>query len=197
MLLFHVEVCNDPVARSRTVARANRKECDGRRPPLQGEIAIARVIIRVTLSIVTISPNKLFDYLDGKLAPQEREELEARMANDSPILSVSWPSRENCAKRCPGREVLARWTRERNRRSAGAIISRRWVWRFIVLVFVNVHRTLVRLSKRETVGKARDADMRHRSSDRGKAAASAMPTPTSRPMKSKSVRPRLRRKGRQ
>ena len=33
-----------------------------------------------------MSPNKLFDYLDGKLPAQEREELEARMVNDSTLL---------------------------------------------------------------------------------------------------------------
>jgi hypothetical protein len=136
-------------------------------------------LFRITLSIVTISPNKLFDYLDGKLSTQEREELEARMANDSTLLRQLAIARK-LRETMPGSgEVIGSLDSGTREAERGAIISRRVGLAFIVLVFLNVFIGLWFIFQKEKPSaKARDADMRQQvEQSLEKAAASAMPTP--------------------
>jgi hypothetical protein len=128
---------------------------------------------------VTISPNKLFDYLDGKLPAQEREELEARMANDSTLLRQLAITRK-LRETMPGsEEVIGSLDPETGRTARGAIISRRVGLAFILLVFVNVFIGFFFIFQKEKPSaKARDASMRQQvEQSLEKAATSAMPTP--------------------
>ena len=126
-----------------------------------------------------MSPNKLFDYLDGKLPPQEREELEARMANDSALLRQLAIARK-LHETMPGSgEIIGSLDSGTQKTERGAIISRRVGLAFIVLVFVNVFIGLWFVFQKEKPStKARDAEMRYQvEQSLEKAAASAMPTP--------------------
>jgi hypothetical protein len=129
---------------------------------------------------VSISPNKLFDYLDGKLPTQEREELESRMANDSTLLRQLAIARKLRETMSGSEEVIASLDSETRKTERGAIISRRVGLAFIVLVFVNVFIGLFFIFQKEKPSaKARDASMRKQvEQSLEKAAASAMPTPS-------------------
>jgi hypothetical protein len=133
----------------------------------------------VTLSGVTVSPNKLFDYLDGKLPAQEREELEAQMANDSTLLRQLAMARK-LRETMPGSQEILGALEESSVDRRGAILSRRVGLVFIVLVFLNVFLGLWFIFlKEKPSAKARDTEVRqqvHRSLE--KAAASAIPTPS-------------------
>ena len=126
-----------------------------------------------------MSPNKLFDYLDGKLPDREREELEARMANDSDLLRQLAMARK-LREGMPGStEVIGSLQENSAADRRGAILTKRVALACIVLVFLNV---LIGLSFVAKKGKpatdAREADMRRQvEQSLEKAAASAMPTP--------------------
>jgi hypothetical protein len=136
-------------------------------------------LFRVTLPGVTINPNKLFDYLDGKLPAKEREELEEQMANDSTMLrqlAVARRLREGM----PGsQEVIGSLEESSAADRRGAILGRRVALAFIVLVFLNVFIGLWFIFQKEKPSaKARDAEVR-RQVERSltNAAAAAIPTP--------------------
>jgi hypothetical protein len=126
-----------------------------------------------------MSPNKLFDYLDGKLSAQEREAVEAQIANDSTLLRQLAIARR-LRETMPGsHEVIGSLDENTAATQRGAILSRRVALAFIVLVFVNV---LIGLWFVTQTGKpsseVQDASMRKQvEQSLEKAAASAMPTP--------------------
>ncbi len=126
-----------------------------------------------------MSPNKLFDYLDGKLPAKEREELEEKMANDSTLLRQLAMARK-LREAMPGSSELIGSLGESSaadRRSA--ILTKRVALASIVLVFLNVFIGLWFIFQKEKPSaKAHDADMRQQvERSLEKAAASAMPTP--------------------
>jgi hypothetical protein len=53
-----------------------------------------------------MNPDKLFDYLDGKLSPADREELETRLANDSQLLRQLAVARDIHRNMSGSREVI-------------------------------------------------------------------------------------------
>lgn len=123
-----------------------------------------------------MTPQKLFDYLDGKLPAPERAALEEKLASD-PILQEEL--------------ILARRLRSRmgdipeviipDPHAGGALIGRRVALAAIVLVFVNVVFGLFVIFQHERKTAARSqtqSEMRqqlHAALER--AAAAAMPTP--------------------
>jgi hypothetical protein len=126
-----------------------------------------------------MSPNKLFDYLDGKLPPQEREEMEARMANDSALLRQLAIARK-LRETMPGsEEVIGSLDADTRNTERGAIISRRVGLAFIVLVFLNVFIGLWFIFQKEKPSaKAHEADMRKQvEQSLEKTAVTALPTP--------------------
>jgi anti-sigma factor RsiW len=125
-----------------------------------------------------MTPQKLFDYLDGKLPAQEREELEARMAKDSALLRQLAIARR-LRETMPGSQEVIGSLEENAETKRGAILSRRVALAFIVLVFLNVFIGLWFIfQKQRPSAKARDASMRQQlQQSLEKAAASAMPTP--------------------
>ncbi len=128
---------------------------------------------------MSVSPNKLFDYLDGKLPPHEREQLEAQMANDSKLLRQLAIARKLHETMPGSQEMIGSLDSGSETATRGAIISRRVGLAFIILVFVNVFIGLWFIFQKEKPSaKARDADMRNQvEQSLEKAAASALPTP--------------------
>lgn len=126
-----------------------------------------------------MSPNKLFDYLDGKLPTKEREELEAQMANDSTLLRQLAMARK-LREAMPGSgEVIGPLEETSAADRRGAILTKRVGAAFIVLFFLNVFIGLWFIFlKEKPSSKAHDASMRRQvEQSLEKAAASAMPTP--------------------
>jgi hypothetical protein len=125
-----------------------------------------------------MSPNKFFDYLDGKLPVQEREELEARLANDSTLLRQLAIARRLREGMPDSHEVIGS-LEENAETKRGAILSRRVALAFIVLVFLNVFIGLWFIFQRQKPSaKNRDTDLRRQvEQSLEKAAASALPTP--------------------
>ena len=134
---------------------------------------------RVRLAVAFMSPNKLFDYLDGKLPPKEREELETQMANDSTLLRQLAMARK-LREAMPGSsEVIGSLEEISAADRRGAILTRRIALAAIVLVFLNV---LIGLwfvfQKGKPSSKAQDAAIRRQvEQSLEKTAAFAMPTP--------------------
>jgi hypothetical protein len=125
--------------------------------------------------MTVLSPQKLFDYLDGKLPTQEREELEEKMANDSNLLRQLAIARKLRESMPGSQEIVGSLEDATNRR--GAILSRRVGLAFIVLVFVNVFIGLWFIFHSKTQS-PRDSDVRRQVEQALKSAAvSAMPTP--------------------
>jgi hypothetical protein len=134
-------------------------------------------LFRVTLFGVTVSPNKLFDYLDGKLRDDERAELEAQMANDSNLLRQLAIARK-LREAMPGsQEVQGSLEENANRR--GAVLGRRVALAFIVLVFLNVFIGLWFIFlKQKNATKPRDREVQRQvEQSLAKAAVVAIPTP--------------------
>ena len=87
---------------------------------------------------MNVPPQKLFDYLDGKLPAPEREELEQKMADDSNLLRQLAIARK-LREAMPGsQEVIGSVDEVSPADRRGAILSRRVALAFIVLVFLNV-----------------------------------------------------------
>lgn len=128
---------------------------------------------------VNVPPQKLFDYLDGKLPAPEREELEQKMGNDSNLLRQLAIARK-LREAMPGsQEVIGSVDDVSAADRRGAILSRRVALAFIVLVFLNVCIGLwfIFQSEKKTA-KSRDTDVRQQvEQSLAHAAVSAMPTP--------------------
>jgi hypothetical protein len=126
-----------------------------------------------------MSPNKLFDYLDGKLPLKERDELEEKMANDSSLLRQLAMARK-LREAMPGSgEVIGPLEEGSAADRRGAVLTKRVALAFIMLVFLNVFIGLWFIFQKEKPSsKRRDADMRQQvEQSLEKAAAVAMPTP--------------------
>ena|SRR2546423_159499 len=80
-----------------------------------------------------MNPDKLFDYLDGKLPPEERAALEERLMSDAELRKELAVARQIHSGMRNADDLLP--TTEQRR---GAILARRIMIAFSVLVFVNV-----------------------------------------------------------
>ena len=128
---------------------------------------------------MNVPPQKIFDYLDGKLPAPEREELEQKMANDSNLLRQLAMARK-LREAMPGsQEVIGSVDEPSAADRRGAILSRRVALAFIVLVFLNVLIGLWFIFQKEKkIGKSRDTDVRQQvEQSLAHAAVAAMPTP--------------------
>ena len=82
-----------------------------------------------------MNPDRLFDYLDGKLSPQERAALEERFLNEPELRRELAIARQIHSQIGDSRELVGIATPEQER---GAALSRRIMIAFSILVFVNV-----------------------------------------------------------
>jgi hypothetical protein len=125
-----------------------------------------------------MSPNKLFDYLDGKLPPAERAELERQLVTDKHLQRELVMAREihSRAENAPEVVLPAEMKTER-----GAILGRRVAIAFALLVFMNVLFGLYAIFFMENKRRNRELDDQNRqqlTQALQKAAANVLPTPT-------------------
>lgn len=125
-----------------------------------------------------MSPNKLFDYLDGKLPPAERADLERQLATDKHLQRELVMAREIHSRAENTREVVLPAEMKTER---GAILGRRVAIAFALLVFMNVLFGLYAIFFMENKRRTRDLNDQNRqqlTEALQKAAANALPTPT-------------------
>jgi anti-sigma factor RsiW len=127
-----------------------------------------------------MNPDKLFDYLDGKLSPNERVELEERFISDPEARRELKVARQIHASMGESREVVgvadATSTSER-----GAVLARRIMIAFMVLVIVNVTFGIYAIFFMKNKQRARERTEQNRTElaqSLSTAAATALPTPT-------------------
>ena len=83
-----------------------------------------------------MNPDKLFDYLEGKLSPSERAELEEHLMSDPQLRRELTVARQIHAEMRDSREILG--VAEPILEERGAVLGRRVAIAFAVLVFANV-----------------------------------------------------------
>jgi anti-sigma factor RsiW len=83
-----------------------------------------------------MNPDKLFDYLEGKLSPNERAELEERLMSDPQLRRELTVARKIHADTGDSREIVG--VTEPALEERGAVLGRRVAIAFSVLVFANV-----------------------------------------------------------
>ena len=84
-----------------------------------------------------MNPDKLFDYLDGKLSPHDREQLEKQLANDSQLLRQLAVARDIHRNMRGSREVVMPID-DPDTIARGGRLGRQIAAAAIVLVFLNV-----------------------------------------------------------
>lgn len=128
-----------------------------------------------------MSPDKLFDYLDGKLSPAERDALEARLPNDSQLLRQLAVAREIHRKLPGSREVVVPNDDPAEMERAGRF-GRRVATAAIALVALNVFIGVAFIAKKnrhETGAPAQEAAIRQQlAASLGAAGQRALPPPT-------------------
>jgi len=132
----------------------------------------------VTLFDQSMSPDKLFDYLDGKLSSQEQAELERQLATDTYLQRQLVIAREIHSRMRSSPEVLLEDDATAKR---GAILGRRVAIAFAVLVFMNVVFGLYAIGFLEKKKRARPTEEQNRkefAQALDKAAVAALPVPT-------------------
>ena len=125
-----------------------------------------------------MSPDKLFNYLDGKLSAQERAALERQLATDEHSQRELAMAREIHSRMRDSREVLLE---DETTAARGAILGRRVAIAFAALVFMNVLFGLYAIAFMKTKSRtpsAADQNRKELAQALDKAAAAAMPTPT-------------------
>lgn len=127
-----------------------------------------------------MNPDKLFDYLDGKLSPADRDELEKRLSNDSQLLRQLAIARDIHRGMGGSREVVMPVETAEGTERAGRL-GRRIATGAIALVLLNVLLGLafVAKSKKTTAPSAKEAAIREQlTASLGAAGRNALPAPT-------------------
>jgi hypothetical protein len=147
---------------------------------LRGEFHVAREHIwRHASRNWSMNPDKLFDYLDGRLSREERAQFEARLTSDSFLQRELAVARQIHAEMRNSREVLA--TFDGTSTPRGAILGRRVAIAFVVLVFLNVLFGIYAIVFMENKRQRRAPNEQNRQQlvqAIEKTAASALPTPS-------------------
>ena len=127
-----------------------------------------------------MNPDKLFDYLDGKLSAKERAELEDRFMSDPEARRELAVARQIHANMGDSREIvgIAESTSMTDR---GPVLARRIMIVFMVLVFMNVGFGLYAIFFMKNRQRARERTEQNRTEltqSLSQTAAAALPTPT-------------------
>jgi anti-sigma factor RsiW len=126
-----------------------------------------------------MNPDKLFDYLDGKLSAKERTELEQRLTSDQQLQRELAVARQiHASMRGDSREVLL--PAEANGSERGRRMARRVGVAFIILMAANVGVGLWLIARHETKNPNRElveAKMRQHLAKSLEQAAAAVLTP--------------------
>ena len=126
-----------------------------------------------------MNPDKLFDYLDGKLSAEERTQLEARLAADSHLQRELAVARQIHAGMCDSGEVFPSFD-PGSTSARGAVLGRRIVIAFTAVVFLNVLFGLYAIIFMKNKRQRPSADEQNRQQlvqALEKTAASALPVP--------------------
>ena len=146
---------------------------------LARDSALRVLASRVTLFDRSMSPDKLFNYLDGKLSPAQREEMERQLATDTHLQRELAMAREIHSRMTDVREVmLSPDVPVETQR--GAVLGRRVAVAFAVLVFMNVVFGLYAIFFMEKKRRAKVGEGQNRQElvqALEKAGADALPTP--------------------
>jgi anti-sigma factor RsiW len=125
-----------------------------------------------------MNPDKLFDYLDGKLSEDERTQLERQLASDTQLQRELAVAREIHRGMPESREVVGPFDSTATR---GAILGRRIAVAFSVLVFLNVIFGIYAIAFMDKKRRARPTQEQNRQElfqSLQKTAAVAFPTPS-------------------
>jgi hypothetical protein len=125
-----------------------------------------------------VNPDKLFDYLDGRLSPEQRAALERRLASDPHLQRELVIAREIHSRVRDSREAMLTDETNPNR---GAVLGRRVAIAFAALVFANVVFGLYAIGFLESKRRAQPSREQNRQDlvqALQKAAANALPTPS-------------------
>ena len=127
-----------------------------------------------------MNPDKLFDYLDGKLSGAERAQLERQLASDPQLQRELAVAREIHRGMPHSREVFATLD-ETSTSTRGAILGRRVATAFFVLVFLNVVFGIYAIAFMEKKRRSRPTQEQNRQElvqSLQKTATLALPTPS-------------------
>ncbi|HXM74619.1 MAG TPA: hypothetical protein VN904_05040 [Chthoniobacterales bacterium] len=127
-----------------------------------------------------MNPDKLFDYLDGKLSEAERTQLERQLASDTQLQRELAVAREIHRGMPDSGEVLGPFD-STSTSTRGAILGRRIAVAFSVLVFLNVIFGIYAIAFMEKKRRARPTQEQNRQElfqSLQKTAAVAFPTPS-------------------
>jgi hypothetical protein len=127
-----------------------------------------------------MNPDKLFNYLDGKLSPKERADLEDRFMSDPEARRELAVARQIHASMSDSREIVG-IADANSLDDRGPILARRVMIAFMVLVFVNVGFGIYAIffMKNRHWARARTEQNRTElAQSLSQTAAAALPTPT-------------------
>jgi hypothetical protein len=127
-----------------------------------------------------MNPDRLFDYLDGKLSESERAELEELLVSDPKLRRELGVARQIHSEMRNSREVLAA-TDEKLMNERGAVLGRRIAIAFAVLVFANVLfgiYAIVFMEKKQRAKRSEEQNRTELTQTLQRAAVSALPTPS-------------------
>jgi hypothetical protein len=126
-----------------------------------------------------MNPDKLFDYLEGKLSPSERAELEERLMSDPQARRELTVARQIHSDMRDSREILG--VVEPTPEERGAVLGRRFAIAFSVLVFANVLFGIYAIAFMKTKERTRMNTEQNRTEfaeSLARTAAVALPTPS-------------------
>ena len=126
-----------------------------------------------------MNPDKLFDYLDGKLSPNERAQLEGRLMSDPQLRRELTVARQIHSEMGDSREILG--VAEPTLDERGGVLGRRIAIAFAVLVFANVVFGIYAIAFMKKKERARVNTEQNRSElaeSLARTAAVALPTPS-------------------
>ena len=127
-----------------------------------------------------MNPDRLFDYLDGKLSPSERAELEEQLVSDPDVQRELNVARQIHRSMRDSREILGS-LEENSTTNRGAVLGRRIAVAFAVLVFANVLfgiYAIFFMEKKRQSGSSRDRNRQELQQALLKSAAATLPTPS-------------------
>ena len=126
-----------------------------------------------------MNPDKLFDYLEGKLSPRERAELEERLMSDPEVRQELAIARQIHAEMRHSREILG--VAEPTLEERGAVLGRRIAIAFAVLIFANVVfgiYAIAFMKKKERVRASTEQNRSELAESLARSAAVALPPPS-------------------
>jgi len=126
-----------------------------------------------------MNPDKLFDYLEGKLSPNQRAELEEHLMSDPQLRRELTVARQIHSEMGNSRELIG--VAEPTPEERGAVLGRRIAIVFATLVFANVVFGIYAIAFMKKKEKARVSTEQNRTElaeSLARTAAVALPTPS-------------------